>query len=203
MQDESNILRIDLLHAHGTRYRYQYTRCRCPFCRGAQADYRRRRHDASPTEIDAYFARYRESHREAIRESGRGYYSRTTERHAERTRQYRQKNRDKVEAQIKRWREEHPELVFDQWRASAHARRARAHASHGHHTAADIAAQRQRQHGRCYWCHEKTGRSYHADHVIPLALDGSDGPENLVIACASCNHSKGAKHPMEWAGRLC
>jgi 5-methylcytosine-specific restriction endonuclease McrA len=72
----------------------------------------------------------------------------------------------------------------------------------GTHTAADVAAQRARQRGRCYWCHEKVGKSYHVDHVMPLALGGSNGPENIVIACISCNLRKSAKHPMDWAGRL-
>jgi len=43
---------------------------------------------------------------------------------------------------------------------------------------------------------------YHVDHVTPLVLDGSNGPENFVIACAACNLCKGAKHPMDFAGIL-
>jgi 5-methylcytosine-specific restriction endonuclease McrA len=60
-----------------------------------------------------------------------------------------------------------------------------------------------RQRGRCYYCHEKVGDSYHVDHVIPLALGGGNGPENLVIACPRCNLTKYAKHPMDFAGVLC
>jgi 5-methylcytosine-specific restriction endonuclease McrA len=44
---------------------------------------------------------------------------------------------------------------------------------------------------------------YHVDHVTPLALEGSDGPENIVLACSHCNQSKGAKHPMDFAGVMC
>ena len=67
---------------------------------------------------------------------------------------------------------------------------------------ADVAAQRTRQKGRCYWCGEKTGRHYHVDHVVPLIKGGSNGPENLVIACAACNLSKKDRHPMDFAGRM-
>jgi 5-methylcytosine-specific restriction endonuclease McrA len=82
-------------------------------------------------------------------------------------------------------------------------RRARKRHASGTHTAADIAAQRTRQKGRCFWCQEKVGRSYHVDHVMPISRGGSNGPENIVIACASCNLSKGAKMPSEFGGRLC
>lgn len=59
-----------------------------------------------------------------------------------------------------------------------------------------------RQKGKCYWCGAKTGDAYHIDHVIPLSAGGSDGPENMVAACAFCNLSKGAKHPMDFGGRM-
>ena len=49
----------------------------------------------------------------------------------------------------------------------------------------------------------KVGGDYHVDHVIPLILGGSNGPENLVIACPRCNLSKGAKMPHEFSERLC
>ena len=39
--------------------------------------------------------------------------------------------------------------------------------------------------------------------VIPLAKGGSNGPENIVIACAPCNLKKNAKLPHEFSDRLC
>jgi 5-methylcytosine-specific restriction endonuclease McrA len=89
-----------------------------------------------------------------------------------------------------------------QYRAHQRRRRAALRGSHGQHTAADVALQYGRQRGRCYWCRAKVGDDYHVDHVIPVALGGSNGPENIVIACPTCNTSKGAKHPMDFAGRL-
>ena len=32
----------------------------------------------------------------------------------------------------------------------------------------------------------------HVDHVVPVAIGGSDDLENLVTACPSCNRGKGA-----------
>ncbi len=35
------------------------------------------------------------------------------------------------------------------------------------------------------------------DHVVPVALGGSDGPSNLVTACVDCNAGKSATSPNE------
>jgi 5-methylcytosine-specific restriction endonuclease McrA len=58
------------------------------------------------------------------------------------------------------------------------------------------------QKSKCWWCGKKLGKSYHIDHRIPLAKGGADSPSNAVAACVSCNTSKGAKMPWQFAGRL-
>lgn len=79
--------------------------------------------------------------------------------------------------------------------ARRHLRRQERYSAH------DIRSLAVRQNGRCYWCHgPMTVR--HIDHVWPLSKGGSNGPENLVLACAPCNQLKSAKTPMEFAGRL-
>lgn len=39
------------------------------------------------------------------------------------------------------------------------------------------------------------------DHLIPKMRGGPDSPENLVIACRSCNSSKGGRDMLEWMER--
>lgn len=46
-----------------------------------------------------------------------------------------------------------------------------------------------------------TGVATTVDHVVPLALGGSDHPSNLRAACAACNTSSGAGLSSR-AGRL-
>lgn len=53
----------------------------------------------------------------------------------------------------------------------------------------------QRDGERCRYCGTYEG-PFHIDHIYPVALGGSDDPDNLTVACAHCNMSKGAK-PLE------
>ena len=48
---------------------------------------------------------------------------------------------------------------------------------------------------RCRYCGDFDG-PFQIDHIWPVALGGTDDPENLCVACRSCNASKGAK-PLE------
>ena len=53
---------------------------------------------------------------------------------------------------------------------------------------------------KCAYCgtHVVEGKNLHIDHVMPLALGGANHVANTVPACAKCNTSKGAKHPVVW-----
>ena len=81
--------------------------------------------------------------------------------------------------------------------ASNRTRRARKNTAPGIHTVQDVRQQFKRQKGKCYWCGEKL-KKYHVDHIIPLSRGGSNWPDNIVIACPTCNLSKGTKLPHEF-----
>lgn len=88
-------------------------------------------------------------------------------------------------------------------RRDKHFRREAARkANGGSHSDEDVQAQYERQKGKCFYCGEAVGDKYHVDHVVPIVKGGSDGPENLVIACPHCNAKKSGKHPMEFCGIL-
>ena len=127
--------------------------------------------------------RYREAHREEC---------------AARSKAWRKANHARYTELVEKWHREHPEAK----KAIAHRRRARLRMSHGQHNAADLRAQIERQRGQCFYCGTRFGSNYHVDHVVPLASGGSNGPENIVIACPECNLKKHATHPMDFAGIL-
>lgn len=88
-------------------------------------------------------------------------------------------------------------------------RRARKISADGSHTASDVSALFNAQRGLCANCRTKLFKSgakkYHVDHIMPLALGGSNWPANLQCLCSTCNLKKSAKDPFKWAaenGRL-
>ena len=126
-----------------------------------------------------YHRAYREAHRAENAEYSRVYRLEHPDYHAN-------------------FRQEHPERYL----AYSRNRRAREQECEGEHTAEHVRAQYDRQKGKCFYCHEKMGEKYEVDHVIPLVRGGSNGPENLVVACRACNRAKAAKHPMDFCGKL-
>jgi 5-methylcytosine-specific restriction endonuclease McrA len=227
------VRRVNLLRAHGSpgRHLYQHRGCRCGLCVASETAYRRLRHAANPEfaarraayhrrwrkanpskgaqyraahprvlsaarqeELRAYWRTYNAARREQMREYLRCYRIEHAEEIREKERLYRQTHVDVI-------KREHTEHRVE-YAARESNRRARKAGNGGTYRAADTAAQHERQHGRCYWCGKRLLK-YHVDHVIPVALGGSNDPANLVVACPACNQSKNAKHPMDWAGVLC
>lgn len=101
-------------------------------------------------------------------------------------------------ARVRVYHHANPEAV----KAKHSNRRARVLAAGGTFSATDVQRKLLLQKNTCYWCRAKLNGKYHVDHVIPLSRGGSNGPENIVCACAGCNLSKWAKMPWEFAGRL-
>jgi 5-methylcytosine-specific restriction endonuclease McrA len=124
-------------------------------------------------------------------------------------------NRGKILRQIRTRHLANPERRRSIWRKDLQAnpdryriknrnRLARKRAALGKHTAEDIAAILKAQNHRCAYCRTKLrkGRSTHIDHIIPLARGGSNDRKNLQALCSTCNTTKSAKDPIEFAQEL-
>jgi 5-methylcytosine-specific restriction endonuclease McrA len=143
---------------------------------------------------------YRAANKERLAKRDHARYEANKERHAEYQHAWYESNKDITIKRARAWGKANP----DQIRVRSIRRRAREVNAEGTHTAADIKAQYDRQKGKCYWCGCKVGNSFQVDHIVPLSRGGSNWPDNLVIACRSCNLSKHNKLPHEWVqgGRL-
>lgn len=186
-----------------------------------------RRARTSSAEHREHARRYYERHRERIKERRRAVDRRPEdpEKKRERDRAYRVREKDRRREQNKRWLERNPEYLRKysrKWReqnpdyardyakdnpevakAASARRRNRKLKAGGNYTAADVRRIYAIQEGRCYWCKSNVPeKAYHADHRVPLSRGGSNGPENIVVSCPSCNLRKGAKMPEEFAGVL-
>ena len=54
------------------------------------------------------------------------------------------------------------------------------------------------QKSKCAVCATDVSKSYHFDHIIPLALGGLNEDGNMQILCPPCNQDKHAKHPVDF-----
>lgn len=55
-------------------------------------------------------------------------------------------------------------------------------------------------HKHCYWCgRPEIAKPLQRDHVVPKVKGGPELPWNGVLACSSCNQSKGDEWPSQWA----
>jgi 5-methylcytosine-specific restriction endonuclease McrA len=68
----------------------------------------------------------------------------------------------------------------------------------GSYSHRDVELLLKAQKWKCACCRQSVKRRYHVDHVMPLALGGSNHPHNLQILCPDCNLRKSAKHPIDF-----
>lgn len=104
-------------------------------------------------------------------------------------------------AYARNWIKNHPERA----RASIRATKAKRRGASGRYTEQDIARRLEQQRSKCAWCRTSISKKFHIDHIIPIALGGTNDPKNLQLLCVSCNCRKCAKHPLDFArqeGRL-
>jgi len=165
----------------------------------------RARYAADPEKERKRSRLYKAANAERVIEYGRAHYAENAEKMRERCRIYREKNPEKVVETRKKY----VSANLDKYAAKARNRRAMLRSAEGKHTAADVRRIFEHQRGLCANCKIKIAKSgshkLHVDHIVPLALGGSNWPSNLQCLCQSCNVRKLAKDPFEWAkeqGRL-
>lgn len=118
----------------------------------------------------------------------------------ERKLDWHRQNRASQHAANRRYYEKNRAAMVERGKVSGHRRRALKHKCGGTHTAGDLRAILKAQGHRCVYCRADLRKvKRHLDHIMPLALGGSNGPKNLQYLCEPCNRSKGAKHPIQFA----
>lgn len=107
---------------------------------------------------------------------------------------WRTANPDKVKAYSAAWAKANPEAI----RNLRHKRRARKQNSGGSLSRGLVSKLLILQKGKCPCCGLLLGENYHMDHIIPLALGGSNTDDNIQLLRQRCNIQKRAKHPVDF-----
>jgi len=117
-------------------------------------------------------------------------------------------NRDQQREARKRWREAHPDYgaaYARAWRIAHpeqvllqnHKRRVLKKYNGGGYTDEDIKYLFELQNGRCFYCNEliysSLDKHMQRDHVVPLALGGSNNIYNIVLTDDKCNQRRHTK----------
>lgn len=136
-----------------------------------------------------------------FREMERKRYSLNPKKKLESTAIWTRKNEERVREYKRIWVQENREKV----RAARWRRKSRIKRVGGTFTGQDIKNLYENQRERCASCRASIRAGYEIDHVYPIALGGSNNPDNLQLLCTPCNRSKSYKDPIAWAnenGRL-
>lgn len=171
---------------------------------------------------------WREQNPERARDLNHRMYTNKREVHLEQGKKWAKDNPEKARAIKQRWADNNPErkretgrnyarrnpLKRVEWRKNNLAayrannkkslakRRALMAQMEGHHTKEDLIRIYEEQERRCAYCgitlYWDIPGDIHLDHVVALTRGGSNWPDNLALACASCNSSKQDKSVEEW-----
>lgn len=160
--------------------------------------------DERPIYRDAQIAakaKWRSENIEKLRADNLAYYYANRERMNTAAREWGRCNKERVVSKVAERRARDPQAWNAAQALHTRNRRARIRQSDGCHTVTDVCELLAIQKGKCANCRVRLGRRYHVDHVMPLALGGSNGRRNLQLLCAPCNLRKSALHPVAFAQR--
>lgn len=193
-------------------------------CKPCNNERKRKRYKDNPDKIKQAVHKYYEANPEKVAERQRKYREANRERLAERKREYNEENREKVAEYNRKWQRDNPEKVAKKsgkwneanrekvadirrkWaesnperiRAIRHSRRAKVKGNGGKLSPNIVQTLMILQKGRCACCKKSLEEGYHLDHIMPIALGGSNSDENVQLLTPKCNLSKGTKHPIDY-----
>ncbi len=179
---------------------------------------------ANKEKTKEYKKRYVANNKEKLRAIWKEYASANKASIAIYQASYRDEHRQKAKETTKKWRQDNPEMAqasclkwyaqnAEQARASAAKRKAanpdayRIYKSNrrarmlgaGGKLPKDLAKRLfELQKGKCPCCKLPLGDNFHLDHIMPIALGGTNTANNIQLLRAVCNNQKHAKHPVNF-----
>lgn len=142
--------------------------------------------------------KHREDVKERNRRTTREYAMKNPEKYREAIKQWEKNNPEAVKKIKRKWVEKNPEKVRQIRVASEATRRARKKSA-GCMSTQELRDIKAKAKGRCFYCGRRRKLTF--DHVVPIAAGGTHAPDNLVMACKSCNSRKGTLPPEVFAQR--
>lgn len=139
----------------------------------------------------------RKKNPEIWRKKNNEYNKRRGDVHLDKRRKLYANNKERYKGYSKAYEERNPER-FKFLNNRKNARRKMRVKSNGDYSYREIRAIRKMQKVKCAYCKKCIKKKHHIDHIMPLALGGSNEAKNIQLLCPPCNHRKSCKDPMDY-----
>lgn len=178
----------------------------CKICRNRDnATYR----EANPDKVKASLVKYKERNLDRVKQKLKDWRAANLEKARERSSKWYFANKDRAKAMSaeryknnkERAKEKaHARYLSDpsQYKIRNHKRRATLLRVGGKLSIGLEQKLYALQKGKCACCKRPLGDKYHMDHIMPLALGGSNTDDNIQLLRAQCNNQKYMKHPVDF-----
>lgn len=164
---------------------------------------------ANPEKATASWKSWRDKNPELTKERLRAWRLANIDKAKARAADWYAANKEKTKTRASLWQAENKEKVKamsaayyaknpEKFKSANHTRRARKIKAGGK-LSKDLPVKLFKlQRGKCACCKKPLGKNYHMDHIIPLALGGTNTDDNIQLLRATCNLQKHTKHPIDF-----
>lgn len=156
--------------------------------------HRKTRYAANADKIKAAVAVWKAENRAAVAAVSAAYHIANADKLRARAAAWYEANQERAKASSIAWNKAHPEEA----RIYRQNRQARKRENGGVLSKGLVAKLFKLQKGKCACCREPLGDDFHLDHIMPLALGGSNTDDNIQLLRQRCNNQKHAKHPIDF-----
>lgn len=164
------------------------------FCKKCKIDTERyARGDCKPC-AKASHAAYRAINQDKVRERRKKYCAANVDKKRAANAKYIADNPEKKKERNAKYKAENPEKC----RIHNQNRRARKLKNGGKLSQGLAERLFKLQKGKCPCCQMPLGDDYQLDHIMPIALGGSNTDDNMQLLRKQCNNQKHAKHPIDF-----
>lgn len=159
-------------------------------CRKCGASERNYRGDCMPCKR-AYAKAWIQNNPEKRKARQQAWYKKSKDRIKEKARIWHENNPEKTKEAAARWRKRNPEKRKAIALRTAHKRRA----APGVLSKDIVEILMEKQASLCACCGASLAGGFHLDHIMPIALGGTNTDDNVQLLTPRCNLRKGMKHP--------
>lgn len=149
---------------------------------------------ANPDKVKACNSAWRKANPEKVKAYSATWSAANREKERAKSAAWAKANKNRMKATAAAWKKANPDAA----RIRRKNRRARILGSGGALSKGLSAKLFKLQKGLCPCCAQPLGDDYHLDHIMPVALGGSNTDGNIQLLRATCNLQKNAKHPVDF-----